>query len=108
MYPAAAAVEQTTSTPEGAPVEREALFSLMPREALLYPVRSWLPVAGVVYNVDYALGQSGINGIKTGSNPGSGAGFMFASTFKLAGQNLTLVGYELDCNAAPCAAIATQ
>jgi hypothetical protein len=25
-----------------------------------------------------------------------------------AGQNLTLVGYELDCNAAPCAAIATQ
>ncbi|HEY8642645.1 MAG TPA: D-alanyl-D-alanine carboxypeptidase [Candidatus Dormibacteraeota bacterium] len=51
-----------------------------------------LPVAGVVYNVDYALGQSGINGIKTGSNPGSGAGFMFASTFKVAGQNLTLVG----------------
>jgi serine-type D-Ala-D-Ala carboxypeptidase (penicillin-binding protein 5/6) len=51
-----------------------------------------LPVAGVVYNVDYALGQSGINGIKTGSNPGSGAGFMFASTYKVAGQNLTLVG----------------
>lgn len=25
-----------------------------------------------------------------------------------AGQNLTLVGYELDCNAAPCAAIATR
>jgi hypothetical protein len=23
-------------------------------------------------------------------------------------QNVTLVGYELDCNAAPCAAIATQ
>jgi hypothetical protein len=28
--------------------------------------------------------------------------------FNVGGQNVTLVGYELDCNAAPCAAIATH
>jgi D-alanyl-D-alanine carboxypeptidase (penicillin-binding protein 5/6) len=35
-----------------------------------------LPVAGVVYNVNYDLGQNGIVGIKTGSTP-SGGDFAF-------------------------------
>ncbi len=38
-----------------------------------------LPVAGTVYNVDYALGQSGIIGIKTGSGF-QGANFLFAAS----------------------------
>src|SRR5919197_831993 len=38
-----------------------------------------LPVAGTVYNVDYALGQGGIAGIKTGSSPQAGACFLFSS-----------------------------
>lgn len=38
-----------------------------------------LPVAGTVYNVDYALGQGGIGGIKTGSSPQAGACFLFSS-----------------------------
>src|SRR5258708_34121892 len=39
-----------------------------------------LPVAGTVYNVDYALGQSGIIGIKTGSGFNQGANFLFAAS----------------------------
>ena len=39
-----------------------------------------LPVAGTVYNVNAALGQSGIIGIKTGSGLDSGANFLFAAT----------------------------
>src|SRR4029077_2300274 len=39
-----------------------------------------LPVAGTVYNVDYALGQSGILGIKTGSGFNQGANFLFAAS----------------------------
>ena len=38
-----------------------------------------LPVAGTVYNVDYAVGQGGIAGIKTGSSPQAGACFLFSS-----------------------------
>ncbi len=38
-----------------------------------------LPVAGTVYSVDYALGQSGIIGIKTGSGF-QGANFLFAAS----------------------------
>jgi serine-type D-Ala-D-Ala carboxypeptidase (penicillin-binding protein 5/6) len=39
-----------------------------------------LPVAGTVFNVDYALGQSGILGIKTGSGFNQGANFLFAAS----------------------------
>ena len=38
-----------------------------------------LPVAGTVFNVDGALGQSGIIGIKTGSGLAEGANFLFAA-----------------------------
>ena len=38
-----------------------------------------LPVAGTVYNVDYAVGQGVIAGIKTGSSPEAGACFLFSS-----------------------------
>ena len=51
-----------------------------------------LPVAGVVYNVDYVLGQSGIIGIKTGSGGDLGANFLFAATGSAAGHPVTLYG----------------
>jgi serine-type D-Ala-D-Ala carboxypeptidase (penicillin-binding protein 5/6) len=51
-----------------------------------------LPVAGVVYNVDYVLGQSGIIGIKTGSGLDLGANFLFAATAKVDGHTITLFG----------------
>jgi serine-type D-Ala-D-Ala carboxypeptidase (penicillin-binding protein 5/6) len=51
-----------------------------------------LPVAGVVYNVDYALGQSGIIGIKTGSGLDLGANFLFAGAATVDSHTITLFG----------------
>ena len=51
-----------------------------------------LPVAGTVYNVNSALGQSGIVGIKTGSGLNLGASFLFAADATIDGRQLTLYG----------------
>ncbi|MGI8610229.1 MAG: D-alanyl-D-alanine carboxypeptidase family protein [Candidatus Dormibacteria bacterium] len=51
-----------------------------------------LPVAGVVYNVDYALGQENIIGIKTGSSPDGGANFVFAASYAVTGRPVTILG----------------
>jgi D-alanyl-D-alanine carboxypeptidase (penicillin-binding protein 5/6) len=55
-------------------------------------VQANLPVAGVVYNVDYVLGQNGIVGIKTGSGPDFGANFVFASKQTAGTQPYTIYG----------------
>jgi serine-type D-Ala-D-Ala carboxypeptidase (penicillin-binding protein 5/6) len=51
-----------------------------------------LPVAGVVYNVDAALGKDGINGIKTGSGLAQGANFLFAAEVIISGHPVTIFG----------------
>src|SRR5579864_3994637 len=51
-----------------------------------------LPVAGTVYNVDAALGQNGIFGIKTGSGLSSGANFLFAANASVDGHTLVIYG----------------
>jgi len=51
-----------------------------------------LPVAGIVYNVDAVLGQSGIIGIKTGSGLNTGANFLFASNVTVDGHQITVYG----------------
>ena len=51
-----------------------------------------LPVVGIVFNVDAALGQSGIIGIKTGSGLAEGANFLFAATATVDGRPVTLYG----------------
>jgi D-alanyl-D-alanine carboxypeptidase (penicillin-binding protein 5/6) len=51
-----------------------------------------LPVAGTVYNVDYALGQSGIIGIKTGSGFNVGANFLFAASVTVGGFTKIVFG----------------
>jgi serine-type D-Ala-D-Ala carboxypeptidase (penicillin-binding protein 5/6) len=51
-----------------------------------------LPVAGVVYNVNYALGQEGIVGVKTGSSSAAGACFVFAATHEVEGRPVTVYG----------------
>jgi D-alanyl-D-alanine carboxypeptidase (penicillin-binding protein 5/6) len=51
-----------------------------------------LPVAGLVYNVNAALGQSGIIGIKTGSGLAEGANFLFAADATIDGQTVRLYG----------------
>jgi len=51
-----------------------------------------LPVAGTVYNVDYALDQSGIIGIKTGSGLNLGANFLFAASATVNGFTIIIFG----------------
>ena len=51
-----------------------------------------LPVAGTVYNVDAALGQDGIVGIKTGSGLNLGANFLFAANVTVDGRQILIFG----------------
>jgi len=51
-----------------------------------------LPVAGMVYNVNGALGQNGIVGIKTGFGLNAGADFLFAASATIDGHDLTVYG----------------
>lgn len=51
-----------------------------------------LPVAGIVYNVNYALGQEGIVGVKTGSSSGAGACLVFASAYQVEGRPAMIFG----------------
>ena len=83
---------QTVSTP----ADLLALgMTAMQQEVLAQIVglpQATLPVVGTVYNVNYALGQSGIIGIKTGSGLNLGANFLFAATATVDGQPLMLYG----------------
>jgi D-alanyl-D-alanine carboxypeptidase (penicillin-binding protein 5/6) len=54
-----------------------------------------LPVAGVVKNYDWLLGNNGIIGIKTGNTHQAGGVYVFAATDKIAGSptsNIEIVG----------------
>jgi D-alanyl-D-alanine carboxypeptidase (penicillin-binding protein 5/6) len=54
-----------------------------------------LPVAGLVYNFDYALGRDGIVGIKTGTDDAAGGCFLFEAKSTVDGQKVTVVGAVL-------------
>ena len=54
--------------------------------------QSVLPVAGIVYNVNSALGESGIIGIKTGFGLNLGANFLFAAAASVDAKQVTLLG----------------
>ncbi|TMB86105.1 MAG: D-alanyl-D-alanine carboxypeptidase [Chloroflexi bacterium] len=83
---------QTVSTP----TDLLALGMAAMRQEVLVQIvnlpQTVLPVAGTVYNVNAALGQSGIIGIKTGSGLNFGANFLFAAAATVAGHQLTLYG----------------
>jgi D-alanyl-D-alanine carboxypeptidase (penicillin-binding protein 5/6) len=51
-----------------------------------------LPVIGTVSNYDTILGQSGINGIKTGNNETDTGAFLFSATKQVGGRSLQLTG----------------
>ena len=51
-----------------------------------------LPVAGRVFNVNAALGQAGIVGIKTGSGLNQGANFLFAAQILIKNFTVTIYG----------------
>ena len=54
-----------------------------------------LPVAGLVYNFNYDLGQNGIVGIKTGSDSAAGGCLLFEAQQSIDGSSVTLVGAVL-------------
>jgi serine-type D-Ala-D-Ala carboxypeptidase (penicillin-binding protein 5/6) len=88
----AGASTQTVSTP----VDLMTLgMAAMQQDALAEIVSlpdTTLPVAGRVYNVNGALGQKGIVGIKTGFGLNTGADFLFAAATVVDGRQLTLYG----------------
>ena len=70
-------------------------IAAMKQEVLLQIVgmgQAQLPVAGIVYNVNRALGQSGIFGIKTGSGLNTGANFLFGASVAVDGHQITVYG----------------
>jgi D-alanyl-D-alanine carboxypeptidase (penicillin-binding protein 5/6) len=60
-----------------------------------------LPVAGLAYNVNAALGHDGITGVKTGSSSQAGGCLAFGATRTVAGSPVTIVGVVLDVPATP-------
>jgi D-alanyl-D-alanine carboxypeptidase (penicillin-binding protein 5/6) len=54
-----------------------------------------LPVAGVAYNVNAALGHDGITGVKTGSTSAAGGCLSFAAIRTVGGRPVTIVGVVL-------------
>ncbi len=64
-----------------------------------------LPVAGTVINVNAALGQSGIIGIKTGSGLNTGANYLFAAGATIDNHKIRLFGCVMGV---PTLAIAFQ
>jgi serine-type D-Ala-D-Ala carboxypeptidase (penicillin-binding protein 5/6) len=60
-----------------------------------------LPVAGLAYNVNAALGHDGITGVKTGSTSQAGGCLAFAATRTVAGSQVTIVGVVLGVRATP-------
>ncbi len=89
---AAGASAQTLSTPS----DLMALGMVAMKQEVLAQIVATsdakLPVAGTVYNVNYALGQSGIIGIKTGSGLNLGANFLFAASATVSGFTITIFG----------------
>ncbi len=54
-----------------------------------------LPLAGLVYNLDFDLGHDGIVGIKTGSDAAAGGCFLFLAQQNVGAKSTTLLGAVL-------------
>jgi D-alanyl-D-alanine carboxypeptidase (penicillin-binding protein 5/6) len=88
--------DQTVGTPSDLVLAGEALMANPTLAQVVGEAQSDLPVAGTVFNVDYALGSQGIIGIKTGSSPHAGACFLFAATAKVPGEPALMIGAVMD------------
>jgi D-alanyl-D-alanine carboxypeptidase (penicillin-binding protein 5/6) len=51
-----------------------------------------VPVAGLIHNTNFLLGDNGINGIKTGHTDEAGGCYLFSSSQIIAGHKLTIIG----------------
>jgi D-alanyl-D-alanine carboxypeptidase (penicillin-binding protein 5/6) len=82
----------TVSSASDLVVLGEAAMAIPTFAELVGTAEATLPVAGIVYNTNFALGRVGIVGIRTGSLPASGGCFLFDARQSHGGQTLTLVG----------------
>jgi D-alanyl-D-alanine carboxypeptidase (penicillin-binding protein 5/6) len=89
---AAGALAQTVSTPSDLVVLGMTAMKQGAFAQIVARTQATLPVAGIVYNVNYALGQSGIIGIKTGSGLNLGANFLFAASTNVGAFTVTMFG----------------
>lgn len=88
--------EQTVSNPSDLVLLGEGLMVNPVLAEIVALPQVDLPLAGISYNVDYALGKQGIVGIKTGSAPKAGACFLFAAAAKVGGRAVTVFGAVMD------------
>jgi len=51
-----------------------------------------LPVAGIINNTNYLLGQNGVVGIKTGNTEKAGGCYLFAAERNISSEKITVVG----------------
>ncbi|HEX7264236.1 MAG TPA: D-alanyl-D-alanine carboxypeptidase, partial [Candidatus Dormibacteraeota bacterium] len=89
---AAGALAQTVSTPSDLVVLGITAMKQPAFAQIVARTQATLPVAGIVFNVDYALGQSGIIGIKTGSGLNLGANFLFAASTNVGAFTVVMFG----------------
>jgi D-alanyl-D-alanine carboxypeptidase (penicillin-binding protein 5/6) len=73
----------------------EAAMALPAFSAVVAMGQVTLPVAGLVYNFDFAVGHDGIIGIKTGTDAAAGGCFLFEAQNTVDGKKETLVGAVL-------------
>ena len=84
--------EQTVGTAEDLLLAAAAVINIPVLARIVAQAQADLPVAGTIYNVNYALGGDGIIGIKTGSAPRAGACFLFAALRREPGPTVTILG----------------
>lgn len=85
----------TVSTPVDLIRVGEAAMAMPTFAELVGAAETTLPMAGLVYNTNFALGRDGIVGIRTGVLPASGGCFLFEARQSRAGQQLSLIGAVL-------------
>jgi D-alanyl-D-alanine carboxypeptidase (penicillin-binding protein 5/6) len=83
---------ETVSTPQDLVLLGEAAMSNQVIAGVVSMPNVDLPVAGMVYSVNYILGEDGIIGIKTGSDPQAGACYLVAVGTDVDGEDETIVG----------------
>jgi serine-type D-Ala-D-Ala carboxypeptidase (penicillin-binding protein 5/6) len=83
---------QTVSTPGDLILAAQAAMANPVFAAIVAKPQVTLPVAGRVYNVNAALGQAGIVGVKTGSTPEAGSCFVFASQQRVGDRAVMVYG----------------
>ncbi len=86
----------SVSTPADLIRLAEAAMAIPVFRAIVALPQATLPLAGVVYNLDFALGRGGFVGIKTGADPVSGGSFLFEAQKTLDGTKVRILGAVLD------------